>query len=368
MVQFKYLLAATFTIFILLYCYLKLFSSQTPVLKPTPYIDTTIVETTSKNYLKVQPKESNDAKESIEDIKPIVKCNIPPFNDTETHITEFKAYLSYLTKSTNADDKFSLSLIAPEQSLILDLFSLRGSARSRTLIYEKKLKTCAVNFNTEHCNENLYDQARTVDINNGYLWHLIADIHFSRNNIAKALHAIQVANTKEYYNDYFFETIQFIEQNIQQNSGLPFNQRLVGGIGVAVAKQGANISNLISYCKDNLSNVVINDLCLQTGIKYEERSKTILNQMFGLGIQELIYNYNNQTDLLKLLKKRQENYTNKYTLNESYNAAISILPFDERLGRAWLNIGLYKEESESIVETIKDAKYYSQNEDYQPCN
>jgi hypothetical protein len=139
-------------------------------------------------------------------------------------------YLALLKESNNSDDKLALFIqkdIGNGSYNFEHLLAITTSPLNKKLHYEQQLLLCNQNFDATYCNNELYKQAISVDKDNAYLWHLIAAVHFSQDQPEKALTAIVIANTKNYFNDYYFESIKFIEQSYQNNSSIVFNTRLI---------------------------------------------------------------------------------------------------------------------------------------------
>jgi hypothetical protein len=332
----------------------------------TPII--TLSAKINKNHKTLTGKATLELTKS-QSSRPIVKCIDNGLNDSEeiSLKSEYDDYTTRISNSKNADDKFALLLQSTEEDKALDIFNFNNQSLHKALVYERKLTTCAQNFNPNNCNDSLYEQAPHIDKDNAYLWHLIANIHFSQNNIPEAIKALNVANSKAHFNNYYYETISFIEQNLQKNSAITFNYRLISGIGVASAKPGLNYSTFIKYCKENQNDINTADLCLQTGIQLEKSSKTLMASLIGLAIQEINYQHDFKTNLLNEIKQKRKNYETIYSYNSDYNATTSLIFFDEKLGRTWLNAGLAKGEVFSISQTINEAKTFSQDENYHPC-
>ena len=300
--------------------------------------------------------------------KPIVKCDSSwvSTNEEEAIKLEYNDYVSRISRSKNEDDKLALLFQAPNTNEAENIFSLNLS-NSNNLTYNKKLLHCLQNFDKRYCNEKLFDQAENADKDNAYLWYLIATIHFAQQDNTKAREALALATRKAHFNNYYYETIGFIEQNIQLHSAIAFSSRLIAGLGVASAQSGIGFSFIIDYCKENQADIDVADLCLQTGLQLEKRSKTLFPSLMGLAIQDIHYRHYFKTDALSETTQKRKNYQNNYTMNRDYDATVALMLYDERLGQTWLNVGLAKGEAKSISQTINEAIIFSQDESYTPC-
>lgn len=246
------------------------------------------------------------------------------------------------------------------------IFQLPPTTLHNELLFEQQLTMCSTNFNAKFCNEHLYSQANYIDKDNAYWWYLIAQIHLSQNNIPDATDAFYIANGKAYYNEYFFEKINFIEQNAEQHSSLNINVRLVYAVGIS-SRFNLNYAMLVDYCKDNLNDLEIADLCLRMGIQLEHSGKTLLAHSFGLALQEIYYQHHLKYDEVAEIKIKQNTQRDAIINNSDYKAAVLLMTVDERLARTWLNSGLSKGEIFAISQTINEAKVFALDKNYLPC-
>lgn len=284
---------------------------------------------------------------------------------------QFKDYIATLIASDKSEDRLALFFqIDPLKNDVPPdfIFQLRPTPAITALLFEQQLIECRKNYNTAYCNESLYLQAAEIDNENAYLWHLIANIYFSQGKEVNAIKALNSATGKAYFNNYTYETINFIEQNLQENSVFTFNERLIVGIGVASATQGLNYSALINYCESHKANVDAADLCLQLGVLLDENSNSLMTHMVGLSLQEMIYKYEFNTDLLQETSLKRERYEETFINNHDVWATELLMHHDERLGRTWLSASLAKGEAFGLIQAIKEAKVYSQDENYNPCH
>ena len=292
-------------------------------------------------------------------------------NDSAERKIKQDDYITALELSAGSDDKLALYMQnsrAKNSENLDDIFLRSPTSANDRLLYDRQLALCSENFNQQYCHDELYDQAHHIDKDNAYLWYLIASIHLSQNSISDALEAIHLGNNKAYFNDYHFEKISFIEQSYQKNSGLSFNNRLNSAIEMTSTSLGINYTTLINFCELQLENIDVADSCLQMGSQLEQHSQTSIAYMMGLYLQQLNYRHYFKAELYKEIQQKLNKYHQDVTDNKAYHAMSTLMSFDERLGRTWLNAGLEKGEIFSIAQTINEAKIFSQDDNYQPCH
>lgn len=290
-------------------------------------------------------------------------------NNYDDITSQLDSYITSLKLSNNSNDMLALFMQNYQASNVVDtdfIFQLPPTTLHNELLFEQQLTMCSTNFNAKFCNEHLYSQANYIDKDNAYWWYLIAQIHLSQNNIPDATDAFYIANGKAYYNEYFFEKINFIEQNAEQHSSLNINVRLVYAVGIS-SRFNLNYAMVVDYCKDNLNDLEIADLCLQMGIQLEHSGKTLLAHSFGLALQEIYYQHNLKYDEVAEIKIKQNTQRDAIINNSDYKAAALLMTVDERLARTWLNSGLSKGEIFAISQTINEAKVFAQDKNYLPC-
>lgn len=282
---------------------------------------------------------------------------------------QLDAYLTNLKLSNNSSDMLALFMQNYQASNTVNsdfIFELPSTRLHKEILFEQQLAMCSTSFNAKYCNEHLYAQANYIDKENAYWWFLIAQIHLSQNNIPDATEAFYVAKNKANYDEYYFEKINFIEQNAEQHSSLSTNIRLVHAIGVS-SRFNLNYGKLVDYCKDSLDDLELADVCLQIGIKLEHSGTTLSAHSIGLALQEINYQHHLKYDLVAETKIKQNARRDTIINNSDYQAVVLLMALDERLARTWLNAGLSKGELFAISQTINEAKVFAQDINYLPC-
>lgn len=109
------------------------------------------------------------------------------------------------------------------------------------------------------------------------------------------------------------------------------------------------------WCDDNRDSNSVQMSCLSLGEQLATRSKTKLNQMFGLALQKDIYQQLNRQDMVSKIAQILDNPNRDIPEDKNFNFEIMLM-LDENLLRSYLaNIDVYGEE-ESIKLSIEEAK------------
>jgi len=234
------------------------------------------------------------------------------------------------------------------------------------LIYSSILKQCINHFDANICNENLYGNADKIDIDNAMLWHNIAAIKLKNGDLEGAISALAEANKKVTYDNYFYQSISFIEQRLSENSSLNFKERLTISMGIG-ASNFTSLSPILNFCEKNyFTELEITDTCYQTALHLVQQSNTTLPRLLALNLQHAYHDFYKNTQELENISNKSKKIISLVT-SKDYQKTLMLLPFDEELARSWLALSLNGEETNAVTQLIKDAIIYSKDPNYNPC-
>lgn len=319
------------------------------------------------------PVDENKATNEQSDEAFIIDCTEQAITHDQTvNIEENDGYINYietLSQSSNTEDKLANQIHQFRDKSLNQLkqyLQLLTEQPMNKLIYSRVLQYCMTDFEESICNENLYHKAAIIDRDNAMLWHNIAAIKLKNNNIDGAIEELKEANKKGEYNNYYYELITFLEQNLKQNSDLNFQERLFISTGFAGANMSVILPNF-KFCQDNFfSETKITDICYQTGKHLKDLSKSELPRLLGLNLLKLFYEFNKNDEMIKIISKNIKDTSPLYQ-SEKMQKSEALMFFDEQLARDWLNLSLKQGENIAVKQLIDDAILYSKNPNYNPC-
>lgn len=360
-------------------------SSLSPTLKHFTNKDTSHLEsTTTEEESSIKKTQSNDKTLKNNTVKAttetpstngdnyIVRCDnkyaTMSDDDKKKLSLNHQQYIELVSQSNKPNEALAYYLHSditahPAPSEFLVNFIQKNPFN--TIAFDYLLLQCVNNIELRYCNDELFKQANVIDKDNGAFWYSIASIKAKRNDTKGFLEAMQTANQRQYFNDYYFEVIELIEQSYAQASSIAFTDRLVSGIGVAAAKQ-STLNSIIEYCKKlSHESLLVSDSCHQLGLNLEKHSKTFFSQLMGLALQKLYREYQKDEQGLKRINKKIE----QHYLEQSKGlpSASSLMMHDEKLARDWLDTAIARGEKAATAQLVNDALLYSKNSDYNPC-
>ena len=321
----------------------------------------------------IQKKFSNIKENEIENDIEIIDCvqqQNALFQEETTKKEHFFNYLDNLRASDKVTDKLALLFHSPvdeTKSKLQDYATLHKESPLNKLIYKEILELCNKNFDEKICNEGLFNKAKLIDNDNAMLWHNIATIKLKNNQIEEAILALEEANKKVEYSNYYYEKFEFIDNSLKEQSNLNFSERFKIASGIMGAGYISSLGAIVGFCKNNFfSDTNITDTCYQTSLHLENQSKNYLPYFIGLGLQKIYHEYDKNIHMIDEVTTKIT--TNQNLLrNKNNQKAQSLIFFDEKLARDWLRTSIDKGEIIGAKQLVDDAILYSKNPDYNPC-
>jgi len=282
---------------------------------------------------------------------------------------QFSDYLLTLSQSAKSEDKLAqlIQSSKEENKNSLTAYSdLFNQDPSNKLLYSRILKLCISQFDGSVCNEGLYGQAFQIDEDNAMLWHSIAALKLKQEDISGAISALNEANKKNVYDNYYTASVSFIEENLHLNSALNFQQRFVIATGIGAAKF-SSLSPIMDFCeKNDFTQTEITDVCYQTAKQLEHQSNTEITELIALTLQESYHEYYQNNKEIENISKKVETLMS-LVKSDNYQKTLMLLPFDQQLAKSWLELSLNSSEKNIVKHLIQDAIFYSRDPNYNPC-
>lgn len=304
----------------------------------------------------------------------IDELNIPTCsNTTETNQEELNTKLEQLIEqnrvSASIDDQFiyHLTMFSPTSSEHIDFYhQYVNQAQNKPIAYYHLLNACHEQSNNEICQDELLEQANTIDAENGMLWLNIAGIKLKQGDNEAALTAIRTASEKTVFSEYHFQTIDLIASNIQLNTPVEYKDAVISAIGY-VAAQPAMYGGVLKLCLNSeVTDIEQADVCHQLGQSMANNSDTLLLSSFGSSFQQEYLRKHQNTEAALASKQDSDNLYRAHFNEHSFK--LSALAFNnEQLIREWLSMGKISGESSANVHMINELKWLLSNKDYNPC-
>ncbi|GLX84152.1 hypothetical protein tloyanaT_04040 [Thalassotalea loyana] len=288
--------------------------------------------------------------------------------DQTNYQEEIDSFFVQLGKSTLLDNRLYYALFAelPDSKakfeLLYDYYLLDPS---QPLIANQLINLCTT-VQDAKCTDDFIIQLVSVDDNNGHMWMNVA-FHFAQHgDDENVIYAIDRLTKTSTFNERFGEQALMYARALEGSNANSFNLNAVAGIG-KVAAISSNLGALLRWCDDNRDSNSAQMSCLTLGEQLATRSKTKLNQMFGLTLQKDIYQQLNRQDMVSNIAKILDNPNRKLPEDKHINFEIMLM-LDESLLRRYLaNIDVYGEE-ESIKLSIEEAKALHEKDNNHICS
>ena len=232
------------------------------------------------------------------------------------------------------------------------------------------IKQCAKESTHPACDQQLINQAVSVDGNNGALWLHIANYHAVRGDDAATEHALEKMSRSPYFNSHYFDTIEFYLDVAEHLDIKHFFVRASHAFAMAITNM-PSLGPITTWCKEGLVKATDSaHLCLNTGEYLEQHSDTAMVQMFGFAFQSMVHEAEHNPDAVASIEEKRQSFYRQLanTHAKAHDNDLSLLFFsNERLFRCWLENGRAHGESAAKQSFEQEALALLDDKDYNPC-
>lgn len=291
-----------------------------------------------------------------ENIDTVTKSLIEDTQKFLTRLDASESFNSQLTRtllSAHTEDSDTLNRLA-------ELY--RNFPESKLLSYDL-VNFCTISSGS--CDENIYQQAISLDRENGALWLSVAIRNIVNQDEQQAIYALNQLASKPVYNEYWGKHVELFASTLESagaSRGLAVDMTAISFAGaIPVPAVGA----LFSFCKDkSATQADIAEACLNAGAKMAENDKTFLTQAFGLALQDNVYEKLEDEQNREYIKQRKLVYDRQLNL---YNKATELAWSKKQLAQDWFTVLKNNGESVANYYIIDEAIRVSSAPDFDPC-
>jgi hypothetical protein len=234
------------------------------------------------------------------------------------------------------------------------------------IVYKLALSECNKYNELSQCNNTLFEKAHLVDKGNAALLLDIANMYIKKGDEQKGQLMIEMAGKSDFYNNYHFDSTQYIQRVIINSSSLDFIQSMILSFGISAALP-YNIFEIHEFCRNkSKNNLILSDACGKVGKLMESHSDNLMSQAFGLALQETYFEQINNQKAIDDLKNRKKAFNDRFQ-NTQLLKGHDLIPHDENLARLWLNSGINLNEKGAFAAVVAEVNVLLENPDYNPC-
>ena len=235
------------------------------------------------------------------------------------------------------------------------------------LALHQLLKQCNQLPQNANCSRSLEEKIIVIDEDNGLLWLQLAALALKQESLIDYARFLEIAATKERFDEYFFQYISAFERFSYGRLPLSFQERFSMAIGF-IAAQPVFYGDVFSTCQQSveLSNDSA-EICKQLAENIFLGGRTILLQGFGAGLASYFYEQtpgqeNTQRVPLEILNDFDQNSL----LVSDSRTQIGLI--DEALVSNWLNDGINFGEIIAYQNLIEEVSILLEDPNYNPCS
>ncbi|MCT8988346.1 hypothetical protein [Shewanella phaeophyticola] len=224
---------------------------------------------------------------------------------------------------------------------------------------------CASDIENQICSAELIDRAALTIRNDGSFW-LAATAYFAaRNDDVRVYDAINKLDESAYFTNNYAKRIKLFMQVAENNQFGQFGTNLVSAIGIEAANTSP-YSPIATWCKNEMNDYKKSNACLTLGRNLITRPSTLMNQMFGFGIQKGVHDdENNVKAALELQQQSEEMMQDSVHRSPPYTQLFLLT--NEKLAKGWLSNMETLGEFEASKRLNADIEKLVQSDRFEPC-
>jgi tetratricopeptide (TPR) repeat protein len=320
------------------------------------------------------PQQSNITNNRLNDY--IKEC------DSDVALEYFESYAQnqdvdkpeYWAKQFNANQdfnsQFAFALVNDWQQLdsqYTRLSELSNKVPANKHLNYQLLSSCLFNAKSENCAIEAFEKAIDLDPTNGAVWYQKALYESEQNNIQGVIGALTQLMISTRYTSYWYDSIKMFDRAIEVNGYEHAGSRLTLSVGFAAALNMNSPTKLFNMCKElSVERADFAQLCISSGEVIAQNANTLLDQTFGLHLQQVAYASLGEPEKAKEVDE-QKKIRFKQT-NEWYNPKINALMMhDPNLVEYWYQQAKLVGETELAHAIFNEALRLSSYPDYDPC-
>ena len=245
----------------------------------------------------------------------------------------------------------------------LNQFSLNNPDAPLPLI--ALVTECASDMENPICNPELIDRAALTTRNDGSFW-LAATAYFAaKNDDVRVYDAITKLDESAYFTNNYSKRIKLFMQVTENNRFGQFNTNLVNAIGIEAAKTSP-YPPIAKWCKNEMNDDKKSNACLTLGRNLIKRPSTLINQMFGFGIQKGVYDDENNVKAARVVQQQSKEIMQDSVHRRSPYTELFLFT-NEKLAKGWLNTMETLGEFEASKRLNEDIEQLVQSDRFEPC-
>ena len=223
---------------------------------------------------------------------------------------------------------------------------------------------CASGIENQICNAELIDRAAPTIRNDGSFW-LAATAYFASQDDDRVYDAITKLDESAYFANNYAKRIKLFMQVTENNQFGQFGTNLVNAIGIEAANTSL-YSPIAKWCKNEMNDDKKSNACLTLGRNLITRPSTLMNQMFGFGIQKGVYDNENNVKAARELQQQSEEMIQNSVRSSSPYAELFLLT-NEKLAKGWLSNMEELGEFEASKRLNAGIEQLVQSDRFKPC-
>lgn len=320
----------------------------------------------------IPPKKITKFSKSIQTVTSSSKNAIKTCTEsTQSHLDNLDVNAAFESLSQSPDPQDILTFLIFNNSIeprekLEQLYQYHKNSPTESIAYYQLLNGCHLIDDQERCNGELFDSADQVDASNGMLNINIAALLIKRGEYSSALQEIRTAAAKDYFSEYYYRSLELFSNSMTTYSPDAFLESIITAMGYSAA-QPAYYGAVFEYCMNaNEADIDVMDACFQLGKTMSLNSHTIMLQGLGNALVTEFYLKNTYNDAALESENELSLITAQNFNRDTFNV-MNLIFNDEDLVRLWLQIGKEQGEGQATKQLIQEAKWRSQDPNYNPC-
>ena len=246
----------------------------------------------------------------------------------------------------------------------LDALTALKKENGNSIVAYEILRLCALEPSHLQCSTETIDNITSAHQNDSQIWMQAVNYFLATSQFDLAASAAKRGMQGSYSTAVLAVFIQHHNQTLKDAGVGNFGSNTIAAVGLHAAF-AQPLGHISEWCKDTSNNPSTAQACLNIGKLWEQNGTDKFERDFGLSIQDLVYEAEENTEMLALSEqKRRDNYE-KDSQNEFENLALALS--NESLLNSYLEYYSYGGQIYAATAIKTDIDDYKKTLEYRTC-
>jgi hypothetical protein len=246
----------------------------------------------------------------------------------------------------------------------LDALTALKKENGNSIVAYEILRLCALEPSHLQCSTETIDNITSAHQNDSQIWMQAVNYFLATSQFDLAASAAKRGMQGSYSTAVLAVFIQHHNQTLKDAGVGNFGSNTIAAVGLHAAF-AQPLGHISKWCKDTSNNPSTAQACLNIGKLWEQNGTDKFERDFGLSIQDLVYEAEENTEMLALSEQKRRDIYEKDSQNEFENLALALS--NESLLNSYLEYYSYGGQIYAATAIKTDIDDYKKTLEYRTC-